>query len=437
MSDRHHTHIKLGLLHSLHGTMAISERPLLDAEILAIEEINQSGGVLGRSLEPVIADGASDPEEFSRQARIMLDSGLTQLFGCWTSSSRKAVKDLLEERDALLWYPVQYEGLEESRNIIYTGSCLNQQITPALDWMLENLGKRICLLGSDYVFPLAAHKLVKAIIDHRSDGSSIVAETYIPLGGQDFAAAIEAIKNSRSEAVFNTLNGDSNIAFFRQYQAAGISSRDIPVLSVSIGESEIQGIAALTAGHYACWSYFQSLNNQENRQFIGSFKRRYGSDRVCSAPMVMAYTQIYLWKKAVELSQSFDVADIRRSLPQLELQGPAGCLKINNNHHMTQNCHIGKMLPDGQFAIVWSSPRPLAPLPWLGVEQCQVSNSELIKNTMAAFTDSIFYRTVLEQEIKEHKETADKLATIQEEALRTSEGRYSALFETMAQGVVY
>ncbi len=420
----------IGLLHSLTGTMAISEQALLDVEKLAIDEINSDGGLLGCLIDPVVADGVSDPMEFQRQAERLTDQGITQLFGCWTSASRKAVKPVVEKNGCLLWYPVQYEGLEESCNIIYSGACLNQQISPAVNWLLAHLGKRVFLLGSDYVFPQAANKLVKSIITQSHD-AGIAGERYVPLGSQDFGQVIAELKTAQPEVIFNTLNGDSNVAFFKAYDAVGLAAATLPILSVSIGETEVQHIGPGAEGHYACWSYFQSLDNPENRAFMERFRQRFGSNRVCSAPMVMAYMQIYLWKTAVELAGSFAPSDILRVLPCIELNSPAGLLTMNRNHHLTKECHIGKVLPGGQFATVWSSPNRIAPLPWLGVERCDVAHIALIKDSMAAFTDSLHYSAMLKKETEERQRLSDEVVLLRERELRNSESFLEKIVENI------
>ena len=252
--------------------MALSEQPLLDAERMALDEINQRGGVLGCRIEPVIADGDSDPETFAQRAGELLASGVKSLFGCWTSASRKAVRPVVEAAGGLLWYPVQYEGLEESPHIVYTGSCLNQQISPAMEWALANVGSRFFLLGSDYVFPRTANKLIRSLVEIAARAEPIVAERYVPLGEQDFADVIGEIQRLRPQLVFNTLNGDSNLAFFRQYHAAGLTARQIPVLSVSVAETELQSIADVAAGHLTCWNYFESLDSARQPAFRRRFQ---------------------------------------------------------------------------------------------------------------------------------------------------------------------
>mgnify|MGYP001815217399 CR=1 FL=1 len=340
---------QIGLLHSLSGTMALSEQPLGDAERMALDEINQLGGVLGCRIQPVIADGGSVPETFAQQAHELLASGVKALFGCWTSASRKAVRPLVDAAGGLLWYPVQYEGLEESPHIVYTGSCLNQQITPATEWALANVGSRFLLLGSDYVFPRTANKLIRSLVECRGEGGEIVAERYVTLGAQDFADVICEIQQLRPQLVFNTLNGDSNLAFFRQYREAGFTARQTPVLSVSVAETELQSIADVAEGHLTCWNYFQSLDLPNNCRFVADFKKRYGQKRVCAAPMVLAYCQIYLWKQAVEAAGSFDVTKVAKHLVGQAFTGPAGRLSIESNHHVTMRAYV---------CLLYTSPSP-------------------------------------------------------------------------------
>ncbi len=400
---------RIGLLHSLSGTMALSELSLLDAERMALDEINQRGGVLGCRIEPVVADGASTPEAFAQQAHALLASGIKTLFGCWTSASRKAVRPIVEAAQGLLWYPVQYEGLEESSSIVYVGSCLNQQISPAVAWAIANLGPRLFLIGSDYVFPRTANRLIRSQVQNHGDRAAIVAERYVPLGERDFDDIVCEIRRLRPHAVFNTLNGDSNLAFFRQYSASGTAASETPVLSVSVAETELQSIAAVAAGHLACWNYFESLDLPANRQFVAHFKQRYGATRVCSAPLVQAYCQIYLWKQAVEAAGTFDIAEVTKHLAGQTFAGPAGPLTIQANHHVTMKAYIGRATPAGQFEILWGSDQPIAPLPWLGIENSQLPDKALIKEAMASYTEILHYSTLLEREIQQRKQIEEEL----------------------------
>jgi len=408
--------VRIGILHSLTGTMAISERSLVEAALVAVDEINQAGGLLGARVEAVAADGASNPATFAQRAQELLDAGAVALFGCWTSASRKAVKPVVEAAEGLLWYPVQYEGLEESPHIVYTGSCLNQQVTPAVAWATAQFGTRVFLLGSDYVFPRTANRLVRSLVEGPGDGGRIVGEAYAGLGEQDFGEALRQIAEQRPDFVLNTLNGDSNLAFYRQAHEAGLDPAHTPVLAVSVGETELQSLAPLAAGHLACWSYFQSLDNPENQHFVARFRARYGADRVCSDPMVMAYCQVHLWRQAVEAAGAFDPAVVAQRVAGQSYTGPAGAIVVNANHHVTKHAYVGRLQADGQFAIVWRSPEPVRPLPWLGVEDSGLPNQALIQEAMASYPEALHYGSLLEQENRERRRV--------EEALRESEERF-------------
>ena len=374
--------IKVGLIHSLSGTMAMSERPLLEAELLAIDEINKTGGILGCQIEPVIMDGASTPETFAQKAQELLSSGLQFLFGCWTSASRKAVEPVVKDANGLLWYPIQYEGLEESEHIVYTGSCPVQRVLPAIEWVLAHIGSRIFLVGSDHVYPRTANNLVRSQMEERM--GSIVGERYVLQGGMNFASIIEEIHMQKPDAVFSTLFGESNLAFYRQYHAAGIDAKSIPIMSVWMSETELQSIADVAAGHYACSSYFQSVNRPENQRFVTNMKKRCGDAQVCSAPMATAYTQIYLWKRAVEAAGSFNAAQVRSHVPECEFVGPTGPIVIQRNHHTSMNAYIGRATLAGQFEIIDAS-TAIRPLTWLGVEDSKLPYKSAVKEAMAAF----------------------------------------------------
>lgn len=408
------TPIGLGLLHSLTGCMSLSERLLLDAEMMAIDEINATGGVLGRKLIPLVADGASDPPVFAQRTRELISGGVSSLFGCWTSASRKAVKDVVESYDHLLWYPVQYEGLEESPNIVYTGSCVNQQIAPALDWLFAHRGQRIFLIGSDYVFPRTANKLIRTLAGRSSNATAIIGEEYFPLDCTDFAAVIAAIKTLRPAAVINTLNGASNLVFYQQFHDAGISPHEIPILAVSISEPEFTSLTAVASGHLACWNYFQSLDNDENRRFLTRFRRRCGVDRACSASAVMAYSQIYLWKEAAEAAGSASPSLVRQSLIGRVFDSPAGPLVISPNRHIPLLAHIGRLKTDGEFEIFWSSDGAIAPLPWLGLENQDFPAAGIAREILAAYPETVDYSVRLNQEIVERRRAEQALHRLNE-----------------------
>ena len=387
-------------MHSTSGTMALSEKPLIDAALMACAQINQAGGVLGQLIEPVVVDGKSNPAEFERQARRLLQvERVATAFGCWTSASRKAVKPIFEEFNALLWYPVQYEGLETSPNIFYTGSCPNQQVEPAVTWLVENKGKRFYLIGSDYVFPRTANKLIAAQL--KQLGGQVVGEEYVKLGETNFNDIIARIRTERPDVAFNTLNGDSNQSFYRQYREAGISASEIPILAVSVAEAELQEIGDAAVGHYASWSYFQSIDTPENNRFVENFRTCYGALRVTSDPIEAAYSQVYLWKQAVEAAESFDTDRVRKAAYGQSFAAPGGLRKIEANHHIQKHCRIGKILPNKQFEIVHSSEKAIKPLPWMGVEELNFDKSELIVSLLAEVSQGIQQNWLSEQQSRE------------------------------------
>ncbi|MBO1514379.1 urea ABC transporter substrate-binding protein [Metabacillus bambusae] len=358
--------VSVGILHSLSGTMAISEVSLRDAEMMAIDEINAAGGVLGKQIKPIIEDGASDWPTFAEKARKLLQQDkVATIFGGWTSASRKAMLPVVEQNNGLLWYPVQYEGMEQSPNIFYTGATTNQQIVPAVDWMLENVGKNIFLIGSDYVFPRTANKIVNAQLEAK--GGKVVAEEYTPLGHTDYNTIINKIKSAKPDVIFNTLNGDSNVAFFKQLQDAGITAKDIPVVSVSVAEEEIRGIGAnVLVGHYAAWNYYQTTDTPENKTFVENYKSKYGKDRVTGDPIEAAYIAVYLWAEAVEKAGSFDVEKVKEAADGVEFKAPEGVVKIDGEtQHIYKTVRIGEVQADGQFKEVWNSGEQVKPDPYL------------------------------------------------------------------------
>lgn len=359
--------IKVGILHSLSGTMAISEVSVRDASLLAIKEINAAGGVLGKQIEPVIEDGNSDWPTFAEKAKKLLKQDeVATIFGCWTSASRKAVLPVVEENNGLLWYPVQYEGLESSPNIFYTGAEPTEQIVPAVSWLLQNKGKKMYLLGSDYVFPRTANKIIKAQL--QAEGGQLVGEEYTPLGHTDYSTIISKLKAAKPEIVFNTLNGDSNVAFFKQLKDAGITPNDMIVMSVSVAEEEVRGIgAANMAGHLAVWNYFQTTDTPENKEFVKKYKDAYGQDRVTDDPIEAGYFGVYLWAKAVEKAGSIEVDKVREAAKSgIEFLAPEGLVKIEpENQHTWKTVRIGELMADGQFKEIWNSGAPVKPDPYL------------------------------------------------------------------------
>ena len=358
--------VQVGILHSLSGTMAISEVSLKNAEMMAIEEINAAGGVLGKQIEPIIEDGASDWPTFAEKAKKLLQSDqVATVFGGWTSASRKAMLPVFEQNNGLLWYPVQYEGMESSPNIMYTGATTNQQIVPAVDWLLENKGKKMFLLGSDYVFPRTANNIIKAQL--KAKGGELVGEEYTALGHTDYSTLISKIKAAKPDVVFNTLNGDSNVAFFKQLKDVGITAEDLPVLSVSIAEEEIRGIGGdVVAGHYTSWNYYQTLDTAENNDWVANFKAKYGDEVVTDDPIEAAYFAVYLWAAAAEKAGSFDVDAVKEAAKGIEVSAPGGTVKIDgDNQHTYKVVRIGEIREDGLIDEVWNSGGTVKPDPYL------------------------------------------------------------------------
>ncbi|MEM9809026.1 MAG: urea ABC transporter substrate-binding protein [Cyanobacteria bacterium P01_D01_bin.56] len=358
--------IKVGILHSLSGTMAISETTVVDAEELAIKEINAAGGVLGKQIEIVKEDGASDWDTFAEKAEKLIDQDqVSVVFGCWTSASRKKVLPVFEAKDHMLWYPVQYEGQECSKNIFYTGAAPNQQIEPAVDWLLENKGKDFFLVGSDYVFPRTANNIIKEQL--KANGGNTVGEDYLPLGNTEVTPIITKIKAALPDGgvIFNSLNGDSNVAFFKQLKGAGMGPDKYPVMSVSIAEEEVRTIGPdFLTGHYAAWNYFQTVESPENDKWVSDFKAEYGDERVTNDPMEAAYIMVYLWKQAVEQAGSTDIAAVREAAYGQVFDAPGGTVTMNPNHHISKTVRIGEIREDGLFDIVSATDGPVDPLPW-------------------------------------------------------------------------
>ncbi|MCY9056892.1 urea ABC transporter substrate-binding protein [Bacillus inaquosorum] len=358
--------VKVGILHSLSGTMAISEVSVHDAELMAINEINQKGGVLGKKLEPVVEDGASDWPTYAEKMRKLLQQDkAAAVFGGWTSASRKAMLPVVEQNNGLLFYPVQYEGMESSPNIVYTGATTNQQIVPAVDWLLKKKGKTFFLIGSDYVFPRTANKIIKAQV--KAAGGEIAGEEYTPLGHTNYSTLVSKIKEKQPDVIFNTLNGDSNVAFFKQLKDAGISADDMPVMSASVAEEEIRGIGPdVLKGHYAVWNYFQTTNTSENQTFVKDYKKMNGDSRVTSDPIEAGYNAVYLWAAAVEKAKSFDVDKVKKAADGISFKAPGGTVKIDGDtQHLYKTVRIGQITGDGQFKEVWNSGDPVKPDPYL------------------------------------------------------------------------
>jgi urea transport system substrate-binding protein len=358
--------LRVGVLHSLSGTMADSESPVVDAVQLAIEEINQAGGVLGRPVEAVVRDGRSDPEVFAQQATALLETEkVSTVFGCWTSAARKTVVPIFEQHGALLIYPVQYEGLEQSPHVVYLGSTPNQQIIPAIRWAFAFRGKRrFFVVGSDYIFPRAAGEVIRDTL--RELGGELAGEHYLPLGSVELKPVVEQILAARPDVILNTINGDSNNAFFKELRLAGITPDAVNTISFSVGEEELRHLnTAQTAGDYAAWSYFQSLDTPENRRFVQAFQNKFGPQRLVNDPMQTAYAGVKLWAQAVRQAGRDDVRSVRSALFDQRLLAPEGELRIQaETQHSMQTPRIGQIGTDGQFKVVWSAASPEPPLPF-------------------------------------------------------------------------
>lgn len=361
--------IKVGILHSLSGTMAVSEVAVRDAELMAIEEINAAGGVLGRRLQPVIEDGASDWPTFAEKARKLIQSDKVAVtFGCWTSASRKAVLPVYESNRALLYYPIQYEGLESSPYIFYTGATTNQQIVPSVQYLLDQGKRNFFLLGSEYVFPRTANKIIKAQL--AASGGKVVAEEYTPLGHTEYATIISKIKSSNADVIYNTLNGDSNVAFFKQLRDAGITPSDLTTMSVSIAEEEAAAIGGdVMEGHLVAWNYFQTVKTPENEKFVPAyhaFTERAGKRRPTSDPVESAYIAVHLWAMAAEKAGTTEVEAVKKAMAGLEFRAPGGLVTVHpTNHHISKTVRIGRIRRDALIDEIWATPGPVEPDPYL------------------------------------------------------------------------
>lgn len=355
--------IKIAILHSLTGTLAESEKPLVGVLQMAISDVNENGGLLGRKLKTIIVDARSNPQ-FSAIAaeRLIRDEKVDVIFGCWTSSCRKAVKPVVEKYKHILFYPVQYEGLEQSPNIVYTGAAPNQQIIPGVNWLLKNIGSEIYLLGSDYIFPRTANLIIRDIVEIKK--SRIVAERYVTLGSDDFDEVISEIKSVKPHVILNTLNGSSNAYFFAKKNQAGLDN--IPVVSFSIGESELLSIPeARTKNHYTVWNYFQSVDNPVNKIFVKHVKKILGVKQVVGDPMESSYTGFQFWVQAVRKAESTKPALVLRTINALTLNAPEGIISVNSrNHHLSKYVRIGQARTDGQFDIIFESEHVIRPVPY-------------------------------------------------------------------------
>jgi urea transport system substrate-binding protein len=358
--------IRVGLLHSKSGGLEISEQSMIDAEVLALTEINANGGLYGHRVEWVIADGRSDWPTFAREAERLIDQEkVSVIFGCWASASRKSVKPVVEQKSHLLVYPVPYEGLEQSPNIIYTGAAPNQQVIPAVSWCHEILkARKFFLVGTDYVWPHCVNEIIKDQL--KALGAECAGESYIIFGSTDVTASIEAIRRAKPDVIINTVVGDSNRPFFQQLQAAGILPERIPVLSLCIAEDELRKLPLRSmVGDYAAWNYFQSIDRSENQEFVRKFQAMYGTQRVTSDVIEAAYWSVRLWAQAVVEAGTADVASVLKTIRHQSLNAPEGIVSVDDEtQHTWRPVHIGQIRSDGQFNVVWSSEKAVRPVPY-------------------------------------------------------------------------
>ncbi|MBK7325483.1 putative branched-chain amino acid transport protein (ABC superfamily, peri_bind) [Candidatus Propionivibrio aalborgensis] len=374
--------IKVGVLHSLSGTMAISETALKETALMTIAEINKAGGVMGKQLEPVVVDPASNWPLFAEKARQLLTQDKVAVtFGCWTSVSRKSVNPVFKELNGLLFYPVQYEGEELEKNVFYTGAAPNQQAIPAVEYLMSKDGgeaKRFVLLGTDYVYPRTTNKILRAFLHSKGVTDADIMEEYTPFGHSDYQTIIAKIKKFSSEgkktAVVSTINGDSNVPFYKELGNAGLKATDVPVVAFSVGEEELRGVDAKPlVGHLAAWNYFMSLKNPANAKFVKMYKDWAVKNKLPNAstvvtndPMEATYVGIHMWAQAVEKAKSTDVDKVIAAMGGQTFAAPDGfTIKMDEkNHHLWKPVFIGEIKADGQFNVVWKTPGPVRAQPW-------------------------------------------------------------------------
>lgn len=360
--------VTVGILHSVTGTMAISETGSVQAEKLAIKQINDMGGVLGRKIKYIQEDGASDWPTFAEKAKkLLVNDKVAAVFGCWTSASRKAVLPVFEQYNGMLYYPTFYEGLEQSPNVIYTGQEATQQILAGIDWVVEEKGaKTFYLLGSDYIWPRTSNKIARKHIEKL--GLKVVGEEYYPLGHTQFNSVINKIKLKKPDVIYAIVVGGSNVAFYKQLKASGIdlNSDKWTLLTISVTEDEILGIGGENIdGAYAAMKYFQSIDNKNNKEFVEAFKEMWGDDVVIGDVTQAAYLGPWLWKAAVEKAGSFDVDKVRAASPGIELKtAPEGYVRIHENHHLWSKTRIGLAKPDGQYEVIHETEELMEPDPF-------------------------------------------------------------------------
>ena len=373
--------IKVGILHSLSGTMAISETALKETALMTIEEINKAGGVMGKKLEPVVVDPASNWPLFAEKARQLLTQDKVAVtFGCWTSVSRKSVNPVFKELNGLLFYPVQYEGEELEKNVFYTGAAPNQQAIPATEYLMSKEGggaKRFVLLGTDYVYPRTTNKILRAFLTSKGVKESDIDESYTPFGHSDYQTIVGNIKKFAAggkTCVISTINGDSNVPFYKELGNQGLKAKDVPVVAFSVGEEELRGVDTKPlVGHLAAWNYFMTLKNGENESFIKKYKAYAKAKNLPNAdkvvtndPMEATYVGIHMWKQAVEKAKTTDVDKVIEAMGGQKFKAPCGfeLTMDKTNHHLHKPVFIGEIRADGQFNVVWKTKGPVRAQPW-------------------------------------------------------------------------
>ena len=373
--------VKVGVLHSLSGTMAISETVLKDIALMTFDEINASGGVLGKKIVPVVVDPASNWPLFAEKARQLISQDkVSAVFGCWTSVSRKSVLPVFEELNGLLFYPVQYEGEELSKNVFYTGAAPNQQAIPAVEYLMSKDGggaKRFVLLGTDYVYPRTTNKILRAFLHSKGVEDKDIDEKYTPFGYSDYQTIVSDIKKFAAggkTAVISTINGDSNVPFYKELGNQGLKATDVPVMAFSVGEEELRGVDTKPlVGHLAAWNYFMSLKNPSNDVFKKKWAAYAKAKKLPSAskpltndPMEATWIGIHMWKQAVEKAKSFDVDKVIAAMGGQKFAAPDGFTveMDKTNHHLHKPVFIGEVRADGQFNVVWKTPAPIRAQPW-------------------------------------------------------------------------
>jgi urea transport system substrate-binding protein len=375
--------IKVGILHSLSGTMAISETVLKDVALMTIEQINAKGGVMGKKLEPVVVDPASNWPLFAERARqLITQDKVAVVFGCWTSVSRKSVLPVFEELNSLLFYPVQYEGEELSKNVFYTGAAPNQQAIPAVEYLMSKDGgsaKRFVLLGTDYVYPRTTNKILRAFLKSKGIPDSDIMEEYTPFGHSDYQTIIANIKKfaaaGKKTAVVSTINGDSNVPFYRELGNQGLKATDVPVVAFSVGEEELRGVDTKPlVGHLAAWNYFMSIKNPTNDAFIKAWSDYAKAKNIAghkdrpltNDPMEATYIGIHMWKQAVEKAKSTDTDKVIAAMAGQTFPATGGFMSKmdEKNHHLHKPVFIGEVKADGQFNVVWKTKGPVKAQPW-------------------------------------------------------------------------